>query len=303
MLTVDFDRLGIGPLTKVIDVGCGAGRHAFEAYRRGADVVAFDRDWSELRSVKAILRAMAESGEAPVTASAKAVLGDALSLPYPDGTFDCAIASEILEHVPQDDAVIAELIRVLKAGGTLAVSVPRWLPEQLCWLLSEEYHSNEGGHVRIYRASELRERITGGEMELTHSHRCARTALAILVAEMCCGRLESRSSRSRRIPQAAGMGSDAPAEDNPNSRDNAQSARRQERGNVFHQATYRAKQGSTRIFSCIGLIRRRFRASSPAINAGKPRCPSPPRRNRPVPSRGSRVGTPIRGITWNVRWR
>ena len=42
MLTVDFDRLGIGPSTKVIDVGCGAGRHAFEAYRRGADVIATD---------------------------------------------------------------------------------------------------------------------------------------------------------------------------------------------------------------------------------------------------------------------
>ncbi|EUA42279.1 putative methyltransferase domain protein [Mycobacterium xenopi 4042] len=35
MLTVDFDRLGIGPGSAVIDVGCGAGRHSFEAYRRG----------------------------------------------------------------------------------------------------------------------------------------------------------------------------------------------------------------------------------------------------------------------------
>jgi hypothetical protein len=59
---------------------------------------------------------------------------------------------------------------VLKAGGTLAVSVPRWLPEQVCWLLSDEYHSNEGGHVRIYRASELRDKITSGGMELTHVH-------------------------------------------------------------------------------------------------------------------------------------
>ena len=65
MLTVDFDRLGIGPSIKVIDVGCGAGRHAFEAYRRGADVIAFDREASELRSVDTILRAMAEKGEAP----------------------------------------------------------------------------------------------------------------------------------------------------------------------------------------------------------------------------------------------
>ncbi|OBG32471.1 class I SAM-dependent methyltransferase [Mycobacterium sp. E3198] len=170
MLTVDFDRLAIGPSTKVIDVGCGAGRHAFEAYRRGADVIAFDRDGSELRSVDTILRAMAETGEAPAAASAKVVLGDALSLPYPDETFDCVIASEILEHIPQDDAAIAELVRVLKVGGTLAVSVPRWLPERVCWLLSDEYHANEGGHVRIYKASELRRKIAGGGMELTHAH-------------------------------------------------------------------------------------------------------------------------------------
>jgi SAM-dependent methyltransferase len=170
MLTVDFDRLGIGPSVKMIDVGCGAGRHAFEAYRRGAEVIAFDRDESELRSVDAILRAMGETGEAPAAASAKVVLGDALRLPYADETFDCVIASEILEHIPQDGAAIAELIRVLKVGGTLAVSVPRWLPERLCWLLSDEYHSNEGGHVRIYRASELRDKIIAGGMELTHAH-------------------------------------------------------------------------------------------------------------------------------------
>ncbi|HSS22883.1 MAG TPA: class I SAM-dependent methyltransferase [Mycobacterium sp.] len=170
MLTVDFDRLGIGPSTVVIDVGCGAGRHAFEAYRRGADVVAFDRAESELRSVDTILQAMAQAGEVPAKASAKVVLGDALSLPYADETFDCVIASEILEHIPQDDAAIAELIRVLRVGGTLVVTVPRWLPERVCWLLSDEYHRNEGGHVRIYRASELRDKINSGGMELTHAH-------------------------------------------------------------------------------------------------------------------------------------
>jgi SAM-dependent methyltransferase len=170
MLTVDFDRLGIGPSTKVIDVGCGAGRHAFEAYRRGADVIAFDRDEAELKSVDTILRAMGESGEAPASASAEVVVGDALNLPYPDETFDCVIASEILEHVTRDDAAIAELIRVLKVDGTLAVSVPRWLPEQVCWLLSDEYHANLGGHIRIYRASELRDKIAASGMELTHSH-------------------------------------------------------------------------------------------------------------------------------------
>ena len=170
MLTVDFDRLGIGPGDEVIDVGCGGGRHAFEAYRRGANVIAFDRDAAEVATVEAIFEAMARAGEAPVSATAHAVLGDALALPYPDQAFDCVIASEILEHVPEDDAAIAELIRVLKVGGTLAVSVPRWLPEQVCWRLSEDYHANEGGHVRIYRASDLRDKIVGGGMRLTHRH-------------------------------------------------------------------------------------------------------------------------------------
>jgi len=170
MLTVDFDRLGVGPSTKVIDVGCGAGRHAFEAYRRGADVIAFDRDAAEVERVRTILTAMAEAGEAPASARAEAVVGDVLALPYADETFDCVIASEILEHIPDDNAAIAELIRVLKVGGMLAVTVPRWFPERVCWWLSDEYHSNEGGHVRIYRASELRSTLLRAGLTLTHTH-------------------------------------------------------------------------------------------------------------------------------------
>jgi SAM-dependent methyltransferase len=170
VLTVDFDRLGIGHGTKVIDVGCGAGRHSFEAYRRGADVVAFDQDAAELNNVDTMFRAMADSGEVPPSAHAEIVVGDALALPYPDRTFDCVIASEILEHVPADSAMIDELIRVLKVGGRLAVTVPRWLPERLCWLLSDDYHSNEGGHIRIYRANRLRAEIANREMTFTHAH-------------------------------------------------------------------------------------------------------------------------------------
>ncbi len=100
MLTVDYDRLAVGMGTKVIDVGAGAGRHSYEAYRRGADVIAFDMDAEGLAEVDTLLQAMGEAGEAPASAKAQVVVGDALALPYPDGEFDVVIASEILEHIP-----------------------------------------------------------------------------------------------------------------------------------------------------------------------------------------------------------
>ena len=170
MLTVDFDRLGVGPGTSVIDVGCGAGRHSFEAFRRGADVVAFDQSAEDLNDVDAILTAMQEQGEAPASAKAEAVKGDALGLPYEDGAFDCVIASEILEHVPEDDLAIDELVRVLRPGGLLAVTVPRWMPEKICWMLSDEYHANEGGHIRIYHADQLRDKVVARGLTFDGSH-------------------------------------------------------------------------------------------------------------------------------------
>jgi SAM-dependent methyltransferase len=155
MLTVDFDRLGLLPGDRVLDMGCGAGRHAFEMYRRGGDVVAFDQDGDELAGVLEIFGAMREQGVVPLGAEADIKQGDALAMPFADEEFDRIIASEVLEHIPDDETAIAELVRVLRPGGTIAVTVPRWLPEKICWALSDQYHQVEGGHVRIYTGDEL----------------------------------------------------------------------------------------------------------------------------------------------------
>ena len=67
MLTVDFGRFPVGPGDRVLDLGCGSGRHAYEAYRCGADVVACDADEGELRIVAAMAAAMHKAREAPAT--------------------------------------------------------------------------------------------------------------------------------------------------------------------------------------------------------------------------------------------
>ncbi|GAA0248082.1 class I SAM-dependent methyltransferase [Cryptosporangium japonicum] len=170
MLTVDFDRLRVGRRTRFIDVGAGGGRHSFEALRRGAEVIAFDLDEIELKSVADMFAAMEEAGEVPPGGSGAVQPGNVLEMPYEDGHFDVVLASEILEHVPEDDAAIAELVRILAPGGTLAVTVPRWLPERICWALSDEYHANEGGHIRIYRADELEAKLVGAGLVATHRH-------------------------------------------------------------------------------------------------------------------------------------
>ena len=165
MLTVDFDRFPVARGDRVLDMGCGGGRHAFALYRMGADVTALDRSASDLVDVEQMFAAMRAEGEVPAGARARTVRGDAYALPFEDEAFDRVIAAEILEHLPQDEDAMAELYRVLRPGGLLAVTVPRWGPEKVCWALSDAYHEVEGGHVRIYRGDELTGRLTRAGLE------------------------------------------------------------------------------------------------------------------------------------------
>jgi SAM-dependent methyltransferase len=175
VLTVDYDRLDLRPGMTVLDLGCGEGRHAFEAYRRGASVVAVDWGVPEVGTTKRWLGAIADAGEAGragdgVAARYEVVRGDLLALPFPDASVDRVIASEVLEHIPDDVTAMAEIFRVLRPGGRVAVTVPRYGPERICWALSDEYHANEGGHIRIYRADVLRTRLASVGLTPGASH-------------------------------------------------------------------------------------------------------------------------------------
>ena len=61
-------------------------------------------------------------------------------------------------------------MRVLKPGGVLAVSVPRFIPELICWKLSSEYSKTPGGHVRIFRQKNLKQLILKESVSYTSFH-------------------------------------------------------------------------------------------------------------------------------------
>ncbi|MGH2750667.1 MAG: class I SAM-dependent methyltransferase [Actinomycetota bacterium] len=170
MLSLDYDRWDPAAGELLLDVGCGRGRHSFEAMVRGLDVVPFDLDEIALSHTERTARDLRATGLIPKGVLGGCTRGDAHRLPFSDGVFERVIASEVLEHIEEDAAVIDEIFRVLKPGGSAVVTVPRFWPERVCWALSDEYHRVEGGHVRIYTGHELRQKLRTAGFEVTDSH-------------------------------------------------------------------------------------------------------------------------------------
>ncbi len=173
MLTADYNQLGLTRNDRLLDLGCGLGRHAFAALQRGAHVVACDLGFKEVQQVKNTAAAMWEVGEIEADIVLETANADASCLPFFDNVFDRVIASEVLEHIDDDRQVLGELTRVLRPGGTIAITVPAELPERICWWLSNDYHAPAvvGGHVRIYKYRELQQKITEAGLAISGSHR------------------------------------------------------------------------------------------------------------------------------------
>lgn len=153
---------------RVLDLGCAFGFATRMLRRRGYDAVGVDSSRAYIvRAGRADPRSVY-------------ILADAAHVPLPDASFDGLLLLDVLEHLPDERAAIAEVARLLAPGATLVLSVPSRGP--LAWLDSLDlyarfvrltYHGRfppeiaATGRHRHYSLGEVRA-LLGGEFELRH---------------------------------------------------------------------------------------------------------------------------------------
>ena len=169
MLTFDFNRVNINPEGIMLDLGCGEGRHIFGLMEKFPDLKCIGLD-PHIESLDKAFEGL-KFLESISNSKTNFLSGSAYSLPFSDDSFDLVVCSEVLEHLHDYKDAIKEINRVLKPGGQFLASVPAEFPEKICWLLSEAYQNQPGGHLRIFKKNELIKEVAEHNFSFESSQR------------------------------------------------------------------------------------------------------------------------------------
>ena len=161
---------GLGAGDLVLEVGCGTGALAVAAAARGARVVATD---ISMRWIVVAAKRIAEAGAEGITL----VCSSAEHPPFPPGSFDVVVASDVIEHAERQADFVAGCARMLKPGGMLFLATPNrfslglephvrlwgvgWLPRPLAERYVRAVRKSGYDHVHLLSAPKLRRVLRG----------------------------------------------------------------------------------------------------------------------------------------------
>ena len=168
MNTIKYKDLNLQEGETLLDMGCGEGRHSIGGLiETSANIIGLDLCLKDVQTAKERLNDFDISG---LNTVCNFGVANIVNIPFLESSLDAVICSEVLEHVDSPKQSVQELIRVLKPGGIMALSVPRYLPELICWKLSKDYSKTPGGHVRIFKHNELKNLGTEHGLEYLSFH-------------------------------------------------------------------------------------------------------------------------------------
>ena len=125
--TIRLGELALNKESLLLDVGAGQGRHSISAHLiSDAMIFGLDANHEDLETARSRLDEFQVSAQK--IGKCVFIKGNALNLPFPDEHFTHIVCSEVLEHLVDYKKALLEMNRVLKPGGTLAVSVPSFFP-------------------------------------------------------------------------------------------------------------------------------------------------------------------------------
>lgn len=143
-MTLTAADFGVAPGAVVIDVGCAGGLGTAALRRSGCSAIGVELEQHLVDELR----------HHPDTAALPAVRGDGTRLPFASASVDAACAIEVLEHIPNPEAVLIELRRLLRPGGRLCIAVPSEYTERAYARLHPRYVAN-AGHLRRFARPEM----------------------------------------------------------------------------------------------------------------------------------------------------
>jgi 2-polyprenyl-3-methyl-5-hydroxy-6-metoxy-1,4-benzoquinol methylase len=140
--------LEIGPEDTVVDVGCGFGEACVAAGERGVEVIGIDIEPELIDRVrKRMLSVPARSF--------RGVVNDAHVLPLADATASVVICTEVLEHVDDPSAVLAELVRIGRPGAQYLITVPDPASESVMRAVAPSWYFQKPIHQTVFEHEHL----------------------------------------------------------------------------------------------------------------------------------------------------